>query len=129
MSPATATAPQVSHQFHAPTLRIVNRSDIKAKLRERGRKAFITMLPFWAELTAKLRHGLGRGEAIEINLPSRMVGPNERDIQTSQLINGIRHQFHKLGLNKKYSMLMSPNGQEIFVVDHETAALTEALQD
>lgn len=108
-----------------PSIAVISRSQVP-RTHLRGRVAFVSQLPFWLELTERLRQGLGRGEALDITLaPTKK--PDGEIVQPDQLISQIRHQFHKRGFSKKYSLASDLESKHLYVVDHETSALTDRV--
>ena len=88
---------------------------------KRGRVSFLSNMPFWSELVYILAKGLSPSEAIEVDIAPTMT-PDGQKIPTSKLVSAIRHQFQKIGLSERYSLILRDENRRLFITDHDTAA-------
>lgn len=107
-----------------PEMKIIAR-DAMPSMARRGREAFIISLPFWTDLVDTLSRGLTPAQAIEIDLKP-VKDSAGKHITEEQLEQKIRYQFHKTGLSEKFSILSPKGSKQLFIVDHETAAMNAA---
>lgn len=107
----------------ARSIQIIDRATIPQS-GQRGRESFVTKLSFWHDLIAELP-SLGRAQAIEVDLTSVQLDTGKPVLPT-KLMNGIRYQLHKMGLTKKYHLLLRGAQKHLFIVDNETAAFVTA---
>jgi hypothetical protein len=103
----------------------IPRIQVPAGNRGRWRKAFVTTLPFWQTFLQKLQAGIGRSEAIEIDL--QILQHGNKQVTPVNLAAQIRHQMHKNEtLRKRYSIMTSSDKMKLFVIDNESGALLDA---
>lgn len=109
-----------------PTFHVVPRNVVPVATHP-GREAIITSLSFWQPLMDRLKKGLSRLEAVDVEL-RQITDASGETIDAPQLITRIRYQFNKLGLLDKYSLIAGTNGDgnHLYVVDHESASLLAA---
>lgn len=100
-----------------PEIKIVSLRDIP-EITNRGQKSLIPSLSFWQEMEEKLRRGLSRSEAIEIDLEPIKTEAG-KTVEVPSLLARFRHAFRKSGYTKKYDTLVR-GGSHLFIVDHET---------
>jgi hypothetical protein len=116
-----------------PQVRIISKSQMPPSLgRGRHSEAMIITMPFWLDLVEKLKEGLNRSEAAIVDFGEPLIVDGkeilmvgDKKVEKKQLAARIRYQFSKAGFNKKYTLLVPGTGGSLFVVDNETAAMTQ----
>lgn len=108
-------------ELEGPKMLFVKKSEIPQGSK-RGRTSFLNRMPFWTELVFILAKGLSPSEAIEIDLTPTVTQDGE-PIPSNKLLSAIRHQFQKVGLSERYSLILRDENRRLFITDHDTAAV------
>ncbi len=107
-----------------PTFNMISRNNVPVQEVKGGRESIVTRLPFWEPLISQLKAGLGRMEAVDLQL-CEIEGFDGEPVSVPQLIHRIRYQFAKLNLFERYSLVEGSNGKSghLYIVDNESAAM------
>jgi hypothetical protein len=104
-----------------PQVMLVKKSEIP-ECAPRGRISFLTKFPFWSDVLEVLENGLAPAQAVEIALVP-ITTETGKKISPVTLLSAIQHQFQKMGLSKRYSLLIRNNRSRLFITDNATAAI------